>query len=669
MKMVKKKVAYCIVVLILFTSLFFAACSASPVQETVQATDAPVTVVEESTATPIPEPTATETPVVTAAPTEVPAIPCMIAFDTDRDQNREIYIMEPDGKNPLNLTNNPADDRNPVWSPDGAKIAFASNRSNEQGGGQAIFVMDANGNNIFQLSTGGDSGYPDWSNDGSAITYTSNDDIYVIKSDGSNEAANLTNSPEKDTKPKWSPDNSQILFLSGEENNWNLFVMSADGSHVSQLTDDGKVTGAVWTVDGQIFAQWDNQEAGCQNCVMNADGTNISSGDGKGEMQKYVPFWTLDGERVELVNGDINADNFEIVLVGEVFPDFFLNLTNNPADDRNPDWPANCVSGSHTPLTETNNTPQVAQTINPGEMVIGYEGEPNQQREADLKKACTELQIQCVKGKDIPDLVQQGVDAIVSFSNQWKVQGDSPAIWSAVEESKIPVIVLNADSDRSVAYNLSADLISVRASLEWMFEEMGGQGNFVYYNFGDNGLYRSVFESVLKEYPAIKATSMPASWETDSINEKDITALVESDPTLGAIWANNEVSDVFWGVTAVQSDKLPSLLCLAREDSFENWKNKVAENPALKCYASIQPGGTGYEGVYVAYYILTGEKINPDALGGEFGNTFLYDYPVVTNENLEEWIGKIPELQKGEYDMLELPPMTPEQIKAAWFLE
>ena len=171
----------------------------------------------------------------------------------------------------------------------------------------------------------------------------------------------------------------------------------------------------------------------------------------------------------------------------------------------------------------------------------------------------------------------------------------------------------------------------------------------------------------MKKYPAVKATSIPGNLEKDTINSDDITALVESDPKLGAIWANNELNDIFWGVNAVQSNKLPVLLCSARKDSFQNWKIQIKKNPAFKCYATIQPGGTGYEGVYVAYYILSGEKINPDALGGDYGNTFLYDYPVVTSENLEEWIKKIDGFRQGEWEALELPPMTPEQIKAAWF--
>jgi len=70
-----------------------------------------------------------------------------IAFQSDRDGNCEIYAMDADGKNLHNITNNPAEDRFPAWSPDGQRIAFASNRD---GNGVStkeyeIYVMDADG--------------------------------------------------------------------------------------------------------------------------------------------------------------------------------------------------------------------------------------------------------------------------------------------------------------------------------------------------------------------------------------------------------------------------------------------------------------------------------------------------------------------------------------------
>ena len=516
-----------------------AAPNPQPVQVTQPPTLAPTLV---DTLVPTEERIPTQTLVPTPAP---PPVPCMITFDTNRDGNREIYLMGPDGKDPVNLTNNPADDFEPSWSPQGSQVAFVSNRANGSGGRPVYLCDERRWQRCAAVVPRKRKQLPRLVPDGSWITYEHQGDILVIKADGGSPSTNLTNSPEQDLQPTWSPDGSRILWLSGGEGNRNIFSMNADGSQVSQLTSDGKVSDAVWTVDGQIFTHWDNREAGCFNCVMDADGSNIKDAGGKGEIQRYLPFWTLEGDRVECVSGDMNKHDNEIYLVGEIYPDIFLNLTNNPADDRNPDWPANCGPGELGTVAEQNLQPPA-----PGEMIIGYEGDPNSmspQKLADLQKACTELDIQCVQGESIPKLIEQNVSAILSFSNRWHVLGTYPQIHAAVEKG-IPVLILNAETSEPGAYNLSIESDAIRLGLEWMFEEMGGAGEFAYYIFGENEIHQAILDQVLQAYPGIKAVSQPSNNETDPITEQRIIDLANANPNLGGIWTDERQVDVFWGL-------------------------------------------------------------------------------------------------------------------------
>ena len=110
-----------------------------------------------------------------------------IAFISDRDGNHEIFVMNADGTEVRQLTDNDSEEGFPSWSPDGKQIAFVSYRDGEF----EIFVMNADGTEERQLTdndSDSDSTFPSWSPDGKRIAFSSDrygeDAIFVMNADG-----------------------------------------------------------------------------------------------------------------------------------------------------------------------------------------------------------------------------------------------------------------------------------------------------------------------------------------------------------------------------------------------------------------------------------------------------------------------------------------------------
>ena len=157
-----------------------------------------------------------------------------IVFNSSRDGRSEIYVMNTDGSDQTRLTFNDSLDDQAAWSPVGDRIAFVSSRDETS----EIYVMNADGSDQTRLTFNG-GWNPTWSPTGDRIAFVSdwdgNDEIYVMNADGTRQTR-LTFDNADDFPPVWSPDGTRIAFMSWRDGNAEIYVMSSDGTSQTRLT-------------------------------------------------------------------------------------------------------------------------------------------------------------------------------------------------------------------------------------------------------------------------------------------------------------------------------------------------------------------------------------------------------------------------------------------------
>ncbi len=265
-----------------------------------------------------------------------------------------IYTMNTDGTNLIKL----AQGDSPSWSPDGTRIVFSFGLGRFRGDVTDIFVIDVNGANRVNLTKGRhkNNSVPAWSPNGTKIAFRSNRDenfdIYVMNADGKN-SKNLTLHLDSDTWPTWSPDGRKIAFESlqvaeGVLNHSDIFVMDADGANRTNITQNPRASNRMpsWSPDGSKIAfvavrnvnRADLWNSDLDIFVMNADGTNPVRLTEDARFN-WFPSWSPDGKRIVFVRATHDDITDSDIYVMNADGTGLVNLTQTPGvGEFHPSW-------------------------------------------------------------------------------------------------------------------------------------------------------------------------------------------------------------------------------------------------------------------------------------------------------------------------------------------
>jgi Tol biopolymer transport system component len=278
-----------------------------------------------------------------------------IAFTGNGSGNNDVYTVNPDGSGLVDVTNSPADDGRPDYSPDGTKIAFRSNRT----GNQEIFTTNADGSDVKQITF--NPAYdvqPVWSPDGTMIAFDSNRtdpnpttcvqpsagcgrDIFVMRADGS-KVRQLTFDPGDDEWPEFSPDGSLVAYSTSVNGVYAIYTVNVRTLAVRKLTADNlQAQEPDWSPDGKKIVFENN---GCNTCansdvtVINADGTGLTqltSGFGN----NLDPKWSPGGDKIAFTHFNSGNDVHSQIYAMNADGSDITRVTSNSSDfNFGPDW-------------------------------------------------------------------------------------------------------------------------------------------------------------------------------------------------------------------------------------------------------------------------------------------------------------------------------------------
>ncbi|UCD57951.1 MAG: Tol-Pal system beta propeller repeat protein TolB [Candidatus Hydrogenedentota bacterium] len=194
-----------------------------------------------------------------------------IAYVRERGDRKEIHIMDYDGHNSYQLTNDNSIALSPDWSSDGGKLVFTSYKDHNPD----VYMVDLEKRSYVRIS-----GYiglntaPAFSPDGETLALTlskdGNPEIYLLTLK-TGKLTRLTRSSRIDTSPAWSPNGREIAFVSDRSGSPQIYIVDREGVNLRRLTYSHSYnTSPAWSPLGDKIAY-------------------VSMVEGKGEIYTIIP--------------------------------------------------------------------------------------------------------------------------------------------------------------------------------------------------------------------------------------------------------------------------------------------------------------------------------------------------------------------------------------------
>ena len=257
-----------------------------------------------------------------------------IAFYSDRDGGTRLYVSDSDGTNARNVSQSPGDDRDAAWSPDGSRLAFVTGGDD---GDIHVVGVDDGTQRVIAAHEAKDWG-PAWASDGLRLAFLSNREggshIYVVDVD-IDAPVRLTWGLAEHRQVAWSPDGAGLTFISHRYGQTDLYMYDANGENLRALTRQADVDSATaWAPDARRLAYVSRGEGNAEVYVVGV-GDRQTRNVSQHAMVDSSPDWSPDGSQLAFMsNRDGNTD----VYVMEGNAGELRNLTAHPQADGDPSW-------------------------------------------------------------------------------------------------------------------------------------------------------------------------------------------------------------------------------------------------------------------------------------------------------------------------------------------